>query len=94
MKNLETLELNQIAAIIKENWVDKKGKPNINYAALPYVTAMETLKKITDKYYCDGGDEIVARFLCNANSWRGDVAKLVKEELKKRLKQSYSEYSQ
>jgi hypothetical protein len=82
---LNLLSINQIAYIIQKNWVDKKGRPNINYAAKPYVEAMATLESITDKYFLDDGSDIVTRFLCNANSWRGEVTKAVKAELKARL---------
>tara|TARA_R110000868_G_scaffold334663_1_gene595372 strand:- start:223 stop:489 length:267 start_codon:yes stop_codon:yes gene_type:complete len=54
------------------------------YAA-PYVSAMLTMNKISDNYYLDSGSEIVQRFLCNANQWRGDTAKLIKAELKAML---------
>ena len=83
-----TTPLYEIASIIQKDWVDKKGKSNINFAAKPYVEAMGTLVNINDKYICDDGRDIVARFLCNANSWRGEIAKVVKLELKKRLKNS------
>ena len=84
--DITTLKIHEIAAIIRQDWIDKNGKSNINYAAKPYVDAMDTLENISDKYICDDGKDIVARFLCNANSWRGEVAKIIKEELKKRLK--------
>ena len=51
------------------------------YAA-PYADAMMSLTDITDNYGWDSGREIVCRFLANANTWRGEVAKRVKAELK------------
>jgi len=47
---------------------------------------MYNLISIKDKYGQDSGKSIVAYFLSNARSWTGPVAKLVKKELKKRLK--------
>ena len=54
----------------------------VNYAAKPYLDAMGELSGITDNYYCDSGSSVVAYFLANAGSWRGDVARRVKKELK------------
>lgn len=65
-----------IAKEIRQNW-----KP-VNYAAVPYLEAMAELDKITDDYYLDSGVSIVSYFLCNANTWRGEVARRVKLELK------------
>lgn len=68
--------LNEIAAEIKQDW--KK----VNYAALPYLQAMAQLTHIDDKYGYDSGKNIVLYFLSNASTWRGDVAKRIKAELK------------
>ncbi len=69
--------LYEIAREIRRDWGAK-----VNYAAKPYLDAMGTLDKITDNYICDSGESIVLYFLCNANSWRGEVARRVKAELK------------
>ena len=53
--------------------------------AAPYIEAMRELDKISDNFYLDSGSEIVQRFLCNANQWRGDVARSIKAELKAML---------
>ena len=65
-----------IAQDIKSNW------PKVNYAAAPYLDAMATLETIEQKYYYDSAKDIVLRFLCNATSWRGEVAREIKKELK------------
>jgi hypothetical protein len=65
-----------IAAEIRRDW--KK----VNYAAEPYLNAMRELDSINDPYFQDSGRSIVAYFLSNASSWRGDTAKRVKAELK------------
>ena len=70
----------QIAQEIRKDW------KNVNYAAKPYLEAMYGLDKITDNYIMDSGKSIVAYFLCNASSWRGDNAKRVKAELNKMIK--------
>ena len=69
--------LSTIACEIAHDW--KK----VNFAAKPYLSAMYSLNTVDDNYYFDSGKEIVIRFLCNANTWRGEVAKRVKAELKK-----------
>jgi hypothetical protein len=59
-----------------------KAWPKVNFAAAPYLDAMLSLDKITDRYYQDSGREIVQRFLTNAAAFRGDAARALKAELK------------
>lgn len=70
----------EIAREIRRDW--KK----VNFAAEPYLSAMSTLNSIQDSYGLDSGKSIVLYFLANASSWRGEVAKRVKAELKKMCK--------
>lgn len=72
--------LYEIAREIRADW--KKVSP---YAA-PYLSAMATLDSIEDNYIFDSGRSVVAYFLANAGSWRGDVAKRIKAELKEMSK--------
>lgn len=72
--------LNLIAQEIYKNW-----KP-VNYAAKPYLDAMRDLDSIDDMYMMDSARDIVLRFLCNAQTWRGEVAKRIKKELNAMLK--------
>ncbi len=69
-------DIHVIAHEIASDW------DNPNYAALPYLEAMHSLSSINDTYGFDSGRGIVAYFLCNAGSWRGDTAKRIKAELK------------
>lgn len=71
-----TRSLYAIALEIQNDW--KK----VNYAAEPYLDALKGLDSIDDMYYADSGKSIVRYFLANAGSWRGDVARRVKAELK------------
>ena len=66
----------EIAREIRKDW--KK----VYFGAVPYLDAMRDLDKITDNYMYDNGESIVRYFLSNASTWRGDVAKRVKAELK------------
>ena len=68
--------LYEIAAEIRKDW------RNISRPARPYRDAMADLTSISDYFYADPGREIVARFLCNASSWRGETARRIKAELK------------
>lgn len=79
-----TRPIYQIAADIKTEW-SKVGK-GVNFAAKPYLDAMLTLNKITDRYMFDSADSIVRYFLCNASSFKGVRAKELKAELKSLLK--------
>lgn len=71
-----TRKLHEIAAEIRKDWV--KPSPY----AKPYIEAMAELSEITDRYYEDSANSVVLYFLANAQTWRGDVAKRVKAELK------------
>ena len=77
-ENLKTLPLSQIARLIRQDW--KK----VNYAAKPYLDAMLQLDSVDDAYGYDSGKGIVRYFLGNAGTWRGDIAKAIKVELKRR----------
>jgi hypothetical protein len=81
----QTRPLFTIAADIRKTWVNKKGDPSVNYAAVPYLEAMEMLNRITDSYFADDADSIVRYFLSNATSWRGPDARRIKAELKAML---------
>lgn len=65
----------QIAAEIRKDW------KNVNYGAVPYLDAMNSLERITDNYMADSGKSVVLYFLSNAGTWRGEVAKRIKKEL-------------
>lgn len=75
-----TRPIYQIAADIKTEW-SKVGK-GVNFAAKPYLDAMLTLNKITDRYMFDSADSIVRYFLCNASSFKGPRSKELKNELR------------
>ena len=72
--------IHEIASDIKTVW--KK----VNYGAMPYLSAMMWLDKPTDNYGGDSATLIISYFLSNASSWRGDIAKAIKKELKQLIK--------
>lgn len=73
----------KIASQISHDW------KNVNYAAKPYLQAMADLDSINDKYILDPGSSIVAYFLSNASSWKGEKAKEIKAQLNRMLKNYY-----
>jgi hypothetical protein len=56
--------------------------------ARPYISAMLDIRKVTDMYGIDPADDIVRRFLSNAQPWRGDDARRLKAELNEALKEA------
>lgn len=72
--------LSEIAREIRSDW--KK----VYFGAVPYLQAMGTLNSVNDMYGCDDAKSIVLYFLSNASTWRGEVAKRVKAELKAMVK--------
>lgn len=77
----EVRQLYVIANEIRRDWGSK-----VNFAAKPYLAAMAGLNSIDDNYICETAKEQVARFLCNAGSWRGDKAREIKKELNAMIK--------
>ena len=79
-ESLKTMTLPQIAREIRTYW------SVINYAAQPYLAAMACISTVDDNYGCDSGRSIVAYALNNMQSFRGEIAKLIKAELRRRIK--------
>lgn len=74
---MEDRKLYIIADDIVRDWGTK-----INYAAKPYLIAMQDMGDINEHYGFDTGRSVVAYFLANAQTWRGETARRVKKELK------------
>ena len=79
IENIETLPLYEIADIIAADW----GK--VWFGAVPYLDAMRSLESIHDDYGLDSGHSIVAYFISNAATWKGETARTVKAELRRRM---------
>lgn len=73
-------KISEIATIISEDW------KNIYFGAKPYLDAMESIQNINDDYFEDSAADIVAYFLSNAQTWRGETARAVKAKLNSLLK--------
>lgn len=69
-----------IAAEIRADW----QKPY--FGAVPYLSAMLHLHNIDDNYGLDSARSILAYFLANASTWRGETARRVKTEIKEMIK--------
>lgn len=69
----------EIAKEIKADW------KNPYFGAVPYLQAMLSIDSSDPDaaYYADDAKTIVIYFLANAQTWRGEVARRVKVELKK-----------
>ncbi len=57
IEELKTFSISRIASEIRRNW------KNVNFAANPYLDAMNSMEKITDNFMADDGPGIVLRFL-------------------------------
>jgi hypothetical protein len=71
--------LYDIATEIENNW------EKVNYAARPYLDAMHQITGFGDKYYHESCETVILYFLANAGTWRGEVARRIKAELRTRL---------
>ena len=79
-KNLQSLTIAQLAHLAALDW----EKPW--YAAVPYLNAMHEMADINDRVFNDEGRHVVNYFLGNATRWKGDNAKAIKAELRRRMK--------
>jgi hypothetical protein len=77
---MESRSISSIARDIKRVWT----KPY--FGAKPYLDAMEYLDNIHSKYIYDDARSIIMYFLANASTFRGNDAKVLKQELKTLLK--------
>jgi hypothetical protein len=75
-----TRSLSTIAREISAVW------PKPYFAAVPYLEAMRRLDSMRDADWHDSARSIVAYFLSNATTWKGDDARRIKAELKAMLK--------
>ena len=74
-----------IASDIRANW------PKPYFGAFPYIHALRHLNQVSEPYGLDSGVSIVAYFLANAQTWRGEHARRIKQELRDILKtQNYT----
>jgi hypothetical protein len=77
---LSKKSISELAEIIANDW------KNPYFGAVPYLDAMYSLQSINDGFGADSGKSIILYFMCNAQTWRGPIAKAVKAELDKRSK--------
>tara|TARA_R110000796_G_scaffold177449_1_gene294274 strand:+ start:937 stop:1176 length:240 start_codon:yes stop_codon:yes gene_type:complete len=77
----DTRSISAIAREVESDWQEK-----VNFAARPYLDAMHTLTSVNDSFYADSAHSVIAYFLANASTWRGDTARRVKAELNKMIK--------
>ena len=78
--------LSTIANEIRQNWKKDISGTSLYFGAVPYLDAMSGMDKVSDNYGYDSGKSMVAYFLSNASTWRGETAKRVKAELNKMIK--------
>lgn len=80
-----TRPLSVIATKIRQNWNKKNSGTELYFGAKPYLDAMTSLDSIDDNYILDSGRSMVAYFLANATTWRGETARRIKKELNQML---------
>ena len=77
---MTTRPLYEIAREIRADWKTPY------FGAEPYIIAMSMLRSVDDSDGMDSGKSIVNYFLANAGTWRGEVARRIKSELKTMVK--------
>lgn len=77
---MTTRTITEIAIDIQLNW------QNVYYGARPYLDAMFALRTIDDYYASNSARSVINYFLANSQTWRGETAKRIKDELKQMIK--------
>jgi hypothetical protein len=85
IEKIKTHSVRELALLISVNW-KQTSKSGIYFGAVPYLEAMFTMNSVNDNYGMDSGKSIILYFLSNANTWKGEIAKAIKAELKRRVK--------
>lgn len=80
---LEAMNIRQLALEINYDPAWQQRQKAL-YAAVPYFKAMLSLDSLDDRYVEDSGLSVVLYFLSNAQQYRGDKARMIKAELKRR----------
>ncbi len=80
MPSLSLRSLRDIASEIERDWTPKVGG-----RAQPYVHAMKQMQSFNDRFCIDSARQVVTSFLNTADTWRGPVARRVKDELRAML---------
>lgn len=86
MATKQARPLSVIANEIRQNWKKSVSGTDVWFGARPYLDAMSSLNSINDDYGLDSGRSIVAYFLGNAQTWKGEKAREIKKELNAMLK--------
>ena len=76
---MKNMTISDLAKMIEKDWGE------VSSHARPYLSAMNHLNDIKDAYCDNYGEKIVVYFLCNAVSWRGNLAMMIKKELNRRI---------
>ena len=80
MDKLKEKSISELAEIIREDFTP------VYFGAVPYLDAMTRIDTLSDSYGLDSAKSIVLYFLSNAGTWKGDIAREIKKELKRRCK--------
>lgn len=85
---LANREIYQIARDIRKDMIAQKGAafPEFYDSCYWYLVGLLSLNTMDDYYGNDPAREIVSRFLVNASNWKGERARILKDELQAHIK--------
>ena len=82
IESLPGLKLYEIAEIIYFD-IRVLQKKQVYFGAVPYLQALNQLETIEENYGLDSGRSIVLYLLGNLQTYKGEIARNVKKQLKK-----------
>jgi hypothetical protein len=87
---IQNKTISEIAYFVSRDWSKRSPLHEVYLSALRGVHCVN-IRDNQNNHYMYGSDSaqsVVLYFLCNASAYRGDNAKMVKAELKRRLRES------
>lgn len=77
--DIQTCTISVLFRHVKANW------KNPYFGAIPYIDALLCCSELDSVYGVETARDLIPYFLANAQTWRGDVARMIKAELKRRI---------
>lgn len=77
--DIQTCTISVLFRMVRKDW------KNTYFGAVPYIDALLCCQSLDSMYGVETARDLIPYFLANANTWRGDVARMIKKELKRRL---------
>ncbi len=93
-QTIQNMTISEIGNITLRDWsrivAGNTRRPSFYFTARPYLEAFLDINQVnvSGTYGYDSIQGIVLYFITNTSSWKSEMARIVKEELKRRLREN------